>query len=427
MDKFLIKGGKKLFGTATVSCAKNAYLPILAGCILSPKPITLLNCPEYVDIVNMTKILENLGAKVKTDGPDGKIHNGNALIVDCSSLYSSSIPQELASSLRSSIFSLGSILGRFKKARVAYPGGCEIGARPIDLHIKGLQALNVKIVDKHGYLTCDGSNMKGAVVNLDFPSVGATENIMLAAATTKGTTKIVNSAKEPEIVDLANFLNSLGAKIYGAGTTTIVVEGVDSLSGGVYTPIPDRIIAGTYLVAALMAGGEVEIKNFRQEHNLALLEKLKSTGAKIKHTKNSLIVKSDGRPKSIPKIETSPYPGFPTDLQAQTLALQTISKGTGIVVENLFETRFKHVPELVKMGANITVKDRTAVVKGVEKLYGASVNATDLRGGVALALAGLVADGYTTISNVNLIDRGYFKLENTLSSLGADIQRISEN
>ena len=426
MDKFLIKGGKKLGGAARITSAKNAFLPILAGCILCDKPITLCECPEYVDIVNMTKILENLGAKVETSCPDGEIHNNCNLTIDCGNLCSSAISQELASCLRSSIFSLGSILGKQKKAKVAYPGGCAIGARPIDLHIKGLKALNVKIIDKHGYLTCDGSNMRGGVVNLDFPSVGATENIMLAATKTKGTTKIINAAKEPEIVDLANFLNKFGAKIYGAGTSTVTIEGVESLGGGTYTPIPDRIIAGTYLIAALALGGEVEFQNFRPEHNQALLEKVKQTNAKIKIKNNTLYVKIDGRPKAISKIETSPYPGYPTDLQAQMLALQTISKGTSIVVENLFETRFKHVPELVKMGAEITVKDRTAIIRGVEKLYGANIEAADLRGGVALAIASLAASGHSTLSNVNLIDRGYYKFEKTFSLLGADIKRISE-
>lgn len=426
MDKFLIKGGKKLGGAARITSAKNAFLPILAGCILCDKPITLCECPEYVDIVNMTKILENLGAKVETSCPDGEIHNNCNLTIDCGNLCSSAISQELASCLRSSIFSLGSILGKQKKAKVAYPGGCAIGARPIDLHIKGLKSLNVKIIDKHGYLTCDGSNMRGGVVNLDFPSVGATENIMLAATKTKGTTKIINAAKEPEIVDLANFLNKFGAKIYGAGTSTVTIEGVESLGGGTYTPIPDRIIAGTYLIAALALGGEVEFQNFRPEHNQALLEKVKQTNAKIKIKNNTLYVKIDGRPKAISKIETSPYPGYPTDLQAQMLALQTISKGTSIVVENLFETRFKHVPELVKMGAEITVKDRTAIIRGVEKLYGANIEAADLRGGVALAIASLAASGHSTLSNVNLIDRGYYKFEETFSLLGADIKRISE-
>lgn len=416
MDKFIIKGGKKLNGSIKVTPAKNAYLPILAGTILCEKPIILHDCPKYVDVINMCKILENLGGNVNCN-------KECKLKIDCSSLSSYKIPHELASVLRSSIFSLGSILGRFKHAKVAYPGGCEIGARPIDLHIKGLQALNVKIVDKHGYLTCDGRNMKGGRVNLDFPSVGATENIMLAAVLTKGETEIINAAKEPEIVDLANFLNKMGAKISGAGTSVIKIVGVKHLNGGEYTPMPDRIIAGTYLIAGLMAGGKIEIKNFKADNNIALLEKIKKTTCNIKLEHDILTLKSEGRLKSINKVETSPYPGFPTDLQAQTLALQTISKGTSMIVENLFETRFKHVPELVKMGAKIEVKDRTAVVHGVEKLYGADVNATDLRGGVSLVLAGLVAEGYTTINNIHHIDRGYYKLENELSNLGAEISR----
>lgn len=424
MEKFLIRGGKKLGGVTKITSAKNAYLPILAGCVLSEKPIVLHECPQYADIINMTKILENLGAKISPITNNGAVQNNCSLVVDCSSLSSNKIPHELASVLRSSIFSLGSILGRFKSAKVAYPGGCEIGARPIDLHIKGLRALNVKISDRHGFLTCDGTQMKGGIVNLDFPSVGATENIILAAVLTKGTTKIINAAKEPEIVDLANFLNQLGAKVYGAGTSTVVVEGVEKLGGGEYTPIPDRIIAGTYLIAGLMAGGEIELSNFVPEHNQALLEKLKNVNAKIEYKNGVLNLKSDGKIKAIPKIETSPYPGFPTDLQSQTLALQTISKGTSIIVENLFETRFKNVPELVKMGANITVKDRTAVITGVEKLYGASVNSTDLRGGVGLVLAGLVAEGYTTVNNIFHIDRGYYKIETELSKLGAEIKRL---
>lgn len=414
MDKLVIKGGKRLHGSVSVSAAKNAYLPILAGCILSDKPILLHNCPHYIDVKNMCKILENLG---------GKISCNNDLLVDCASLNSNFIPQDLASVIRSSIFSLGSILGRFKSAKVAYPGGCEIGARPIDLHIKGLEALNVRIVDKHGYLSCDGSDMKGGRVNLDFPSVGATENIMLAAVLTKGETEIINAAKEPEIVDLANFLNSLGAKVYGAGSSRIKIVGVEKLHGGEYSPMPDRIIAGTYLLAGIMTGGEIEIKNFRADDNSALLEKVKNC-CNIRIENDILTLKADGKVKSINKIETSPYPGFPTDLQAQVLTLQTISKGSSMIVENLFETRFKHVPELVKMGANISVKDRTAVVRGVERLYGAEVNAADLRGGAALVMAGLVADGYTTVHNIRHVDRGYFELEKDLSALGAEIKRV---
>lgn len=424
MEKFLIKGGRKLEGSVKVNSSKNAYLPILAGCILSNEKITLHNCPKYADVLNMIKILENLGGKITPNTSTGEVENGCDLLIDCSNLHSNVIPHDLTSVIRSSIFSLGAILGRFKKARVAHPGGCEIGARPIDLHLKGLRGLNVKVADRYGIINCDGSDMKGGVVNLDFPSVGATENIMLAATLIKGTTEIINAAKEPEIVDLANFLNSLGAKIYGAGTSNIIIEGVKKLKGGSYTPIPDRIIAGTYLIAGLMSDGNIQIENFKEEHNGALLEKIKNSSCKIKVKNDILTLKTDGKIKSIHKVETSPYPGFPTDLQAQTLALMTISKGTSVMIENVFETRFKHIPELIKMGANILVKDRTAIVAGVDKLYGANVNAADLRGGVGLVLAGLVAEGYTTVNNVGLIDRGYYKFENQLNLLGADIKRI---
>ncbi len=424
MDKFLINGGNKLFGSIEITTAKNAILPILAGCILCEDKIVLHKCPLYADVVNMIKILKNLGADIKYLTKDAEMENNCDIIIDCSNLKSYNIPHELASVIRSSIFSLGSILGRFKKAKVAYPGGCEIGARPIDLHIKGLRALNVKLTDKHGYIYCEGKDMKGGIVNLDFPSVGATENIILAAVLTKGETKIINAAKEPEIIDLIKFLNSMGAKITGAGTSVITINGVEKLNGCEYTPIPDRIIAGTYLVATLITGGKIDIHNFRPDHNQALLEKLKQTNNKWKIKNDILTVKCDGKNKAISKIETSPYPGFPTDMQAQILALQTKSKGTSIIIENLFETRYKHVPELIKMGANITCKDRTAIITGVEKLYGASVNATDLRGGVGLVLAGLCAEGYTTIENVHHIDRGYYKIEEDLKSLGADIERI---
>lgn len=417
MDKFLIRGGRKLEGSVEVSSAKNAYLPILAGSILAENEIILHKCPLYTDVINMGKILENLGSKVK--------YQENSLIIDSRFLNKNEIPHELSSVIRSSIFSLGSILGRFKSAKVAYPGGCEIGTRPIDLHIKGLEALNVKIIDKHGYLYCDGSNMKGGIVHLDFPSVGATENIMLAAVLTKGKTEIVNAAKEPEIVDLQNFLNLMGAKISGAGTSIVTIEGVKKLDKKIeFTPIPDRIIAGTYLIAGVMAGCNMEIKNADSNHIQSLISKLRNSSCKIKVENDTIHIVSEKRARAIQKIETSPYPGFPTDLQPQIMALQTVSKGTSIIVENLFETRFKQVPELIKMGARIVVKDRSAIIRGVNKLYGAEVSSTDLRCGIALVLAGLTADGYTTISNVHHIDRGYMNVEEEFRKLGVDIKRI---
>ena len=416
MDKIVVKGGNSLIGELEISSAKNSYLPILAGSILCSGEVVLHKYPKYDDVINMIEILENLGGKSQVQD--------SSLILDMKNLSGYEIPRELASLTRSSIFSLGSILGRFKYAKVAYPGGCEIGARPIDLHIKGLEALNVKVVDRRGYLTCDGKNMRGGDVHLDFPSVGATENVMMAGVLSKGKTRIFNAAKEPEIVDLQNFLNKAGAKIKGAGTTTITIEGVEKLGSVEYTPIPDRIIAGTYIIATAMCGGDVMLTNAKSEHLQALISKLDNNCCKICVKGDKIRVISNGRHKSINKIETMPYPGFPTDLQPQIMALETISDGTCVIVENLFETRFKHVGELVKMGAQILVEGRSAVIKGVEKLYGAEVTATDLTGGAGLVLAGLVADGYTTISNIGQIKRGYESIESDLKKLGADIKKV---
>ena len=415
-EKFLINGGNKLFGEVVVDSSKNAYLPILAGCVLSEGKIILHKCPNFSDINSMCDILRYLGAKVE------KIEDN--LQIDCDCFDSYCIPTNLTSKVRSSIFMLGAILGRFKKAKVAYPGGCEIGARPIDLHIKGLKKLGVKIVEKHGYIYCDGSKMSAGTIVLDFASVGATENIMMAAVLTKGTTKIYNPAKEPEVVDLQNFLNKLGAKISGAGGDVIIIEGVEKLKGKEYTPISDRIIAGTYIIACAMGGGDITIKNINPNHNRALITKIDKYACKIDCFNDKIRVISDGKPKSLGKIETQAYPGMPTDLQSQILALQTISKGSCLIVENLFETRFKHVPELIKMGADIHLRDRIAFVTGKEKLYGADVVGMDLRGTASLTLAGLVAEGYTTIYNVYHLDRGYDHFEISLHSLGADIKRI---
>lgn len=416
MQKFLIHGGKKLNGTINVECAKNAYLPILASTILCEEEIVLKNCPDFTDIKNMIIILENLGITV--DKKDDELHINGAEASFCF------IPSELAKVLRSSIFALGALLGRFKKAKVAYPGGCDIGLRPIDLHLKGLKDLGVKIVECHGYINCDASEMKGGLVHLDYPSVGATENLIMAGVLNSGTTTIVNCAKEPEIVDLQNFLNNLGAKITGAGTDTIVITGVKKLHGGSWTPISDRIIAGTFLIATAMAGGEVEICNVIPQHFSSLIDKLQKSGCKIEQKDDKILVICNSRLESVGFLETMPYPGFPTDLQAQMLALQTVCKGSSLIQENLFETRFKFVPELIKMGANVKVNQRTAYINGVDKLFGADVYSTDLRGGVALVLAGLCAQGYTTVHDIYHIDRGYAFIEKTLSSLGANIQRI---
>lgn len=414
MDSFYIEGGNQLNGECSISCAKNAMLPILAGSILCDDDLLIKNCAMYSDVNYMLKILEQVGCYVKIIDKDIYI---NPIDAD-----KYSIDEEYMKKIRSSIFMLGPLLARFRKAKVSYPGGCNIGLRPIDLHLKGLRDLNVRIIERHGYIYCDGSSMQAGDVHLDFPSVGATENIIMASIFLKGTTTIQNAAKEPEIADLCNFLNSMGAKIMGGGTSVIRVEGVDSLHTTSYTPISDRIIAGTYMIAVGMTGGKVLLRNANAEHNLSLINKLKQSGISVAAKNNCVHIKSNSKPRSV-NFETMPYPGFPTDLQSQALTLQTISKGTSVISENLFETRYKICTELIKMGADIKLKDKTAIIKGVPKLYGASVTATDLRGGAGLVLAGLKAEGYTTIFDVYHIDRGYYCIENDLTALGACIVR----
>ena len=418
MENLYIKGGRELYGSLDIVSAKNALLPILAGCLISGKQVVVDNVAMFSDVVYMTKILESLGSAVRYDN--------NSLIIDTSVADKYVVKDEFTKKVRSSVFMLGPLLSRFKKAKVAYPGGCNIGNRPIDLHIKGLKSLNVKIEEKHGYIYCDGRNMRAGEVHLDFASVGATENIMMASVGLKGTTTIYNAAKEPEIEDLQNFLNSMGCKIRGAGSSTIEIVGVDRYTDCVYTPMRDRIVAGTYMVACAMCGGNIVLNGAKKEHNLAIINKLKQSGVSIKCKGNYIEVVSKGRLKSVPLIDTQPYPGFPTDLQNQVLTMQTISRGTSIIVENLFESRFKICNELSKMGANITIKDRMAIVTGVPKLYGASVVASDLRGGAGLVLAGIVADGYTTIDDIYHIDRGYLSIEKDLCKLNAEIKRCKD-
>lgn len=416
MDKFLVTGGKSLEGVINVPKAKNSYLALLSACVLCVGEVTLKDCPRFSDISKMLEILSTLGASVKREGKD--------VIIDARSISSYEVPKVLAHQVRSSIFLLGPIIGRLHKARVSYPGGCDIGLRPIDLHLKGLRALNVDIQEKYGEINCECDKLIGNDIHLDYPSVGATENIMMAGVYAKGVTRIYNPAKEPEIVDLQNFINSMGGKVKGAGSDVIEIEGVESLSSCVYTPMPDRIIAGTYLLATAAAKGDVTIKNVVPCHIYSLTSKLKEAGFEITQKDDNIRLVSRGRYQSFGKIDTMPYPGFPTDLQPQALVLQTVSKGICVITENLFETRLKHVPELIKMGANIKVKDRTAIVTGVENLYAAEVSATDLRAGASLTIAGLVARGQTIITDVHNIDRGYENLEVALSSLGADIKRI---
>ena len=412
--KIIITGGNTLHGKLTTQTSKNATLPIIAGAILTDKKVYLENIPNLLDIENMLKIMQDLGVKIEKEK--------NNYILDSSSINKFTIDASLTKNLRSSIFMLGPMLARFKKVSISHPGGCDIGNRPIDLHISGLKQLGVKIKEYHSILICDGSEMKAGEVHLDFASVGATENLMMSAVFLNGTTKITNSAKEPEIVDLQNFLNSMGCKISGAGTSEIIIEGVKKLKSVNYSPIGDRIVAGTYLIATAMCGGDLTLKNISTSQLTSLTKKLTQAGCDLTIKKDSIRLISNGKLTAIPTTETQIYPGFPTDLQAQFMAMQTVSNGVSTIVETIFENRYRHAGELIKMGANIRLHDRVAIITGVENLNGAPVEATDLRGGASLVLAGLKANGYTTIDNIYHIERGYEDIVKNLSNLGANIK-----
>lgn len=418
MEKLIVYGGRKLNGELEICSAKNSLLPILAGSIINNGKVIIKSVPKFSDVINMVDILKSLGCVVEWQEDD--------LIIDNSTMDKYIITEGQTKKVRASIFMLGPLLSRLKKAKVAYPGGCNIGNRPIDLHIKGLKSLNVKIQERHGYIYCDGSNMKAAEINLEFPSVGATENLIMASIFLSGRTIIRNAAREPEIVDLQNFLNSMGCKVYGAGGDIIEIIGVEKLNDTEYLPIKDRIIAGTYMIACAMCGGNIKLLGCEKKDNIALIEKLINCGVEVNENKYSIEISTSKKIRCIPMLETQVYPGFPTDLQNQILTMQTISKGTSVIVENLFENRFGICSELSKMGADILVKDRMALVKGVDRLYGANVVAKDLRGGASLVLAGLVADGYTTIENIYHIDRGYMSIEEDFCKLNGEIERINK-
>lgn len=416
MAKYRIRGEQKLEGDIRVKGAKNSALPVLAAVLLSEKPVILHDIPKLIDIDNMVLILSSIGCKIKREG--------NTLIVDPSSVNSWVIPDKYVKEIRSSIVMLGAVLARMKKALITYPGGCEIGQRPINLHLQGLKKLGVKINDSHGYLECQADRLVGANIYLDYPSVGATENIMLAATKAEGTTVIRNAAKEPEIIDLQNFINSMGGRVAGAGSNTITIEGVESFHGSEYRVLPDRIVAGTYLAAAAITGSEITISNVNFEHIQSMVTKLREAGCSIINFNNSVRIKAPTRLRAIEHTKTYPYPGFPTDMQALLMSMLTVAQGTSIITENIFENRFKHVPEMIRMGANIRTEGKIAVIQGVNRLKGAQVNASDLRGGAALVLAGLNAEGETIVENIHHIDRGYEGLEQKLRSLGADIERL---
>ncbi len=416
MDKYIIDGGSKLSGKIRAQTAKNAVLPLLAASVLTDEQVKIRNMPVINDVENMLHILSEVGCKIK--------RQKDCAIIDSSNAVSHEIPARLTKELRSSVFMLGSVLTRFHRAKISYPGGCDIGLRPIDLHLAGLKRLGVKIVEKDGYIHCEADRLVGGEILLDFPSVGATENIILAAVKADGVTVIRNAAKEPEIMELQNFLNAMGAKIHGAGGGTIVIEGVRRLHGVEYTPIGDRIEAGTYLIAAASCGGEIEVQGVFPENIAALLHKLRENGCKI-HIKNDRIyLTSDGNLKSVNIVETMPFPGFPTDMQAQYAALCCTARGSTLIVENLFETRYRYAAELKKMGADITVRDRSALIRGVERLHGACVTAGDLRGGAALVLACLKAEGRSNVMDISHVERGYAEFEGKLKRLGAKIRRV---
>ncbi|NLI90420.1 MAG: UDP-N-acetylglucosamine 1-carboxyvinyltransferase [Epulopiscium sp.] len=415
MTSYIIEGGKRLEGEVCIDGAKNAVLPIIAATILSGKESIIHNCPNISDLDTMIEILRELGCRVT--------RNNKTLIIDSSSIDRYEVPDRLVRKMRSSIIVLGALLGRFKQGQVSYPGGCPLGARPIDLHIKAFKDMGACIVEDHGFIICKERQLRGAKIYLDFPSVGATENIMLAGVLAQGTTIIYNAAKEPEIKDLQDFLNAMGAKIKGGGSDTIIIEGVESLDRVEYTVMPDRIIAGTYLIAGAITGGEISLTNVNCSQMRAITSKLREVGCNVCEDKDKIHIRAPQSLKSVDLIRTQPYPGFPTDMQAQFMALLSLAEGTSIILETVFESRYKHAKELIRLGANIQLEERTAIIKGVNQLQGATVEASDLRGGAALVLAGLAAEGVTTVTNTEHIKRGYGSLVSDMSLLGANIYK----
>ena len=419
MNKLLINGGGRLKGDVRISGAKNAVLPILAATLLADGPATIENVPHLHDVTTTVELLGCMGVMVSID-------EKLSVEVDSSTIENYTAPYHLVKTMRSSILVLGPLLARFGVAEVSLPGGCAIGSRPVDLHIKGLQAMGAEIDVSNGYIHARASRLKGARLVLDIVTVTGTENLMMAAALADGITVIENAAREPEVIDLANFINAMGGKISGAGTDTITIEGVEKLKGTRYRVLPDRIETGTFLVAAAITGGSIRVKDTDPKLLDAVIDKLREAGAKVEVGEDWITLDMEGkRPKAV-SIRTAPYPAFPTDMQAQFAALNTIAEGTATVVETIFENRFMHVQELKRMGADIEIEGNTAIIRGVDKLTSAPVMATDLRASASLIIAGLVANGETEVQRIYHIDRGYENIEEKLALLGAKIRRVHE-
>ena len=418
MSRLLIRGGNRLQGEVTIQGAKNSVLPILAATILTGGSVVLRRCPRLRDVEASIRILRALGCKAGW--------RGDVLEVDTAGMTGCDVPDALMREMRSSVIFLGAILARCGEASLTSPGGCELGPRPIDLHLSGLRALGAEIDDTGGTLHCKAAKLTGREIVLGFPSVGATENLMLAACGAEGVTVLSNAAREPEIEDLQSFLNTCGAEITGAGTSTVVIRGGRPLHGGTYTILPDRIAAATYLCGAASAGGEVFLRDAREEHLSAVTAALREAGCDVTGGSAGIVCRRTGRLTAPRPIRTAPYPGFPTDAQAILMAALLRCRGAAVFEENLFSSRYRHVDELARMGADIRVSGRTAVVLGVERLHGAAVRCTDLRGGAALCAAALAAEGETSISDITHIDRGYQSIEDDLAALGADIRRVEE-
>ncbi len=416
MDKIVIRGGRPLAGAVRVSGAKNAVLPILAACMLTDKPCRIGNVPRLVDVDTMLAVLKTLGVQVALSGK-------GEIFLDSSRITRFEDPYDLVRRMRASVLVLGPLVARLGQARVSLPGGCAIGTRPVNLHLNGLEALGASIHLEDGYIIANAKGLHGASITLDIPTVTGTENLMMAAALAEGETVITNAACEPEVLDLAIFLNKMGADITGAGTSTITIQGVDSLNGATHKVVPDRIEAATYLIAGAITGGDVVLEDCPHTYLTAVISKLCDAGVEVNIKGDSVRVKTSSPIKSV-DILTAPYPGFPTDVQAQFMALMSRADGVSRISEAVFENRFMHVQEMQRMGADIQIDGNTALVKGVDRLYGAPVMATDLRASASLVLAGLAAEGETIINRIYHLDRGYEKLTEKLSSLGADIERV---